>query len=225
MTEIGIPEAPQARKDFMLNILKDEGCSVFTPTKVELSDEFQLLQETQNTEDEQDAKSFLNRITTYLSTPIVIDRFGSNNKARETWRRQMEKKWGNLFKDIYQQGRLRRIKMAVAITAISCLMQPDFGFNLGINQEEWKEASKMLKPELADGEKETYDPYAHLGTADKMKVVDKVNQLSWRALASLVPSSALSKPENQELLEEFTKWNSGDYLRRNGTSKKVQRGE
>lgn len=188
MTAIELPSAPEDRKKLMTDILqKDEGCFVFTPQKIDLPEKLNLADVP--LKDRPYVRRFLDLIASYLSKPIVIDRFETDEKGRAAWKKRMEEKWGEMFSYVYDKGRLRRLSLSIVLGSIETLIDPKgLSLDIDISQLELKKVKASLKPWPTTGKKEGHEPYAYLPLKEKLKIVDQVNQLAWKTLGKFIPS-------------------------------------
>jgi hypothetical protein len=193
------PFGPQVRKEIAVPLVteslqKYEGCYIeYPPESIVLPPQLQLpdssLAETDN------IRTCLGIIASYLNSPVVLDRFNQDEAGRASWKQHMQKQYGKFFPDIYDAGKLRRIRMSTAITAMLELVEPPekdgFGLGqyLGIQESDFTAVRQKLKAHPATETSPGYEPYAHVPVNQKLEVTKEVNQLARRILQKFMPLS------------------------------------
>ncbi|PIS09127.1 hypothetical protein COT75_03070 [Candidatus Beckwithbacteria bacterium CG10_big_fil_rev_8_21_14_0_10_34_10] len=171
-------------KESIAETLQSEGLTIHYNDHLEFSGEINL--RNVSPKDKPGVVTVLKTLVSYLNKPLVYDRFGDNNEAREVWRRKMEDKYGSKFTDIYNQGRFRRLNLSLPLTAIETLMVV-FELDAGIKKEEFEEIKSKVKPRKATEDQEGFEPYAHLTLKEKERMVAKIDQLALKVLTHFVP--------------------------------------
>lgn len=191
------PFGPKTRErivpDVIQNLQKIDGCYIEYPPAITLPTNLDLTNVPVAQTDIELVQTCLKTLVSYLNGPVVVDRFGTDDQARNNWRTQMDNKYGKFFSDINNAGKLKREKIGDALMALSGLTAPvkEHGLNLGgylgISPEAIAEIRQKTVAQLTSSGEPATDPYSALDTDEKLLIVNEVVQLSRQAVQKFIP--------------------------------------